>query len=217
MSFYTKKTLKSFFFSVFLGFLSNCLISCNNFNQSKSIIYIPDSDTIRYQANNLIENASWTEEIQKSSKNKSSTNSNTNNTFFSLTNISSNFQIQKDKKPVYPELKDFDSLNLSTLDSNTKSEITILINKIKEENITKTDFLLGFQQEKILFDYEFSKHSKINSYYLGTPTENTNIKISIPVQFHFDDGKLNTTFHLEKVGNDYKIKQVVFGEFLSDK
>ena len=159
MSFYTKKTLKNFFFSVFLGFLSNCLISCNNFNQSKSIIYIPDSDTIRYQANNLIENASWTEEIQKSSENKSSTNSNTNNTFFSLTNISSNFQIQKDKKPVYPELKDFDSLNLSTLDSNTKSEITILINKIKEENITKTDFLEGFQQEKILIEYEIKKHN----------------------------------------------------------
>ena len=132
-------------------------------------------------------------------------------------NLSQNLNIQIENKALYPELENFGSLNLTSLDFNTQSAISKLINKIKEENITKTDFLLGFQQEKILLDYEFSKHSKINSYYLGTPTENTNIKISIPVQFLFEDGKLNTTFHLEKAGNDYKIKQVVFGEFLSDK
>lgn len=217
MSFYTKKTLKSFFFSVFLGFLSNCLISCNNFNQSKSIIYIPDSDTIRYQANNLIENASWTEEIQKSSKNKSSTNSNTNNTFFSLTNISSNFQIQKDKKPVYPELKDFDSLNLSTLDSNTKSEITILINKIKEENITKTDFLEGFQQEKILIEYEIKKHNQLNNIILGKPKCQNEEEISIPIRFEFKDGSLNSVFTFVKLEDSIKIKQGIFGEFFGNK
>lgn len=217
MSFYTKKILKIIFSSTFLVFFACCFVSCKNYNQSKSIIYIPDSDTVRHKVNSLIENSFWTEEIQKSSKDKSSTNSNKNNVFIPLANVSSTFQVQKDNNPVYPELKDFYSLNLSSLDFNTKSEITKLINKIKEENITKSDFLSDYQHEKILFDYEFSKHPQITGYYLGTPLEQSENHILIPVQFLFSTGKLNSKIFFEKKENTFKIKQIVFGEYIGDQ
>jgi hypothetical protein len=211
------KKIKCFFHCSILSLLLINFISCSKTANSEDIFYLDNKDTIRYEANNKIESSSWSEEIHKSRLLENSSKNSKAELFFQNVNLSQNLNIQIENKALYPELENFGSLNLTSLDFNTQSAISKLINKIKEENITKTDFLLGFQQEKILLDYEFSKHSKINSYYLGTPTENTNIKISIPVQFLFEDGKLNTTFHLEKAGKDYKIKQVVFGEFLSDK
>jgi len=33
----------------------------------------------------------------------------------------------------------------------------------------------------------------------------------------FEDGKLNSKIYLEKNDNTFKIKQIVFGEFISDQ
>ncbi|MBO5400619.1 MAG: hypothetical protein J6A14_02145 [Spirochaetaceae bacterium] len=211
-----KSNLKSFCHSS-LFLLIFCLVSCTKLTSPEEIYTIDDTDTIRYETNNRIENTTWTEEIHKSKLVEKNIKSNSKvDIFYSEVKISQNIGEQTEN-PIYPKLEDFCSLDLSTIDSNTKLEITKLINKIKEENITKSDFLLGYQHEKILFDYEFSKHSKISGYFLGSPLEQSENHIFIPVQFLFEDGKLNSKIYLEKDDNTFKIKQIVFGEFISDQ
>ena len=211
-----KSNLKSFCHSS-LFLLIFCLVSCTKLTSTEEIYTIDDTDTIRYETNNRIENTTWTEEIHKSKLVEKNIKSNSKvDIFYSEVKISQNIGEQTEN-PIYPKIEDFCSLDLSTIDSNTKLEITKLINKIKEENITKSDFLLGYQHEKILFDYEFSKHSKISGYFLGSPLEKSENHIFIPVQFLFEDGKLNSKIYLEKKDNTFKIKQIVFGEFISDQ
>lgn len=211
-----KSNLKSFCHSS-LFLLIFCLVSCTKLTSPEEIYTIDDTDTIRYETNNRIENTTWTEEIHKSKLVEKNIKSNSKvDIFYSEVKISQNIGEQTEN-PIYPKIEDFCSLNLSTIDFNTKLEITKLINKIKEENITKSDFLLGYQHEKILFDYEFSKHSKISGYFLGSPLEQSENHIFIPVQFLFEDGKLNSQIYLEKNDNTFKIKQIVFGEFISDQ
>lgn len=211
-----KSNLKSFCHSS-LFLLIFCLVSCTKLTSPEEIYTIDDTDTIRYETNNRIENTTWTEEIHKSKLVEKNIKSNSKvDIFYSEVKISQNIGEQTEN-PIYPKIEDFCSLDLSTIDSNTKLEITKLINKIKEENITKSDFLLGYQHEKILFDYEFSKHSKISGYFLGSPLEQSENHIFIPVQFLFEDGKLNSKIYLEKKDNTFKIKQIVFGEFISDQ
>lgn len=211
-----KSNLKSFCHSS-LFLLIFCLVSCTKLTSTEEIYTIDDTDTIRYETNNRIENTTWTEEIHKSKLVEKNIKSNSKvDIFYSEVKISQNIGEQTEN-PIYPKIEDFCSLDLSTIDSNTKLEITKLINKIKEENITKSDFLLGYQHEKILFDYEFSKHSKISGYFLGSPLEKSENHIFIPVQFLFEDGKLNSKIYLEKNDNTFKIKQIVFGEFISDQ
>lgn len=211
-----KSNLKSFCHSS-LFLLIFCLVSCTKLTSPEEIYTIDDTDTIRYETNNIIENTTWTEEIHKSKLVEKNIKSNSKvDIFYSEVKISQNIGEQTEN-PIYPKIEDFCSLDLSTIDFNTKLEITKLINKIKEENITKSDFLLGYQHEKILFDYEFSKHSKISGYFLGSPLEQSENHIFIPVQFLFEDGKLNSKIYLEKNDNTFKIKQIVFGEFISDQ
>ena len=211
-----KSNLKSFCHSS-LFLLIFCLVSCTKLTSPEEIYTIDDTDTIRYETNNRIENTTWTEEIHKSKLVEKNIKSNTKvDIFYSEVKISQHIGEQTEN-PIYPKIEDFCSLDLSTIDFNTKLEITKLINKIKEENITKSDFLLGYQHEKILFDYEFSKHSKISGYFLGSPLEQSENHIFIPVQFLFEDGKLNSKIYLEKNDNTFKIKQIVFGEFISDQ
>ena len=211
-----KSNLKSFCHSS-LFLLIFCLVSCTKLTSTEEIYTIDDTDTIRYETNNRIENTTWTEEIHKSKLVEKNIKSNSKvDIFYSEVKISQNIGEQTEN-PIYPKIEDFCSLDLSTIDSNTKLEITKLINKIKEENITKSDFLLGYQHEKILFDYEFSKHSKFSGYFLGSPLEQSENHIFIPVQFLFEDGKLNSKIYLEKNDNTFKIKQIVFGEFISDQ
>lgn len=211
-----KSNLKSFCHSS-LFLLIFCLVSCTKLTSPEEIYTIDDTDTIRYETNNRIENTTWTEEIHKSKLVEKNIKSNSKvDIFYSEVKISQNIGKQTEN-PIYPKIEDFCSLDLSTIDFNTKLEITKLINKIKEENITKSDFLLGYQHEKILFDYEFSKHSKISGYFLGSPLEQSENHIFIPVQFLFEDGKLNSKIYLEKNDNTFKIKQIVFGEFISDQ
>lgn len=211
-----KSNLKSFCHSS-LFLLIFCLVSCTKLTSPEEIYTIDDTDTIRYETNNRIENTTWTEEIHKSKLVEKNIKSNSKvDIFYSEVKISQNIGEQTEN-PIYPKIEDFCSLDLSTIDFNTKLEITKLINKIKEENITKSDFLLGYQHEKILFDYEFSKHSKISGYFIGSPLEQSENHIFIPVQFLFEDGKLNSKIYLEKKDNTFKIKQIVFGEFISDQ
>lgn len=195
-----------------LGIFFSCTNSSNNANQ---MIFTPSTDTIRYKTSERIDQTPWTEELIRNTPSKSSASK--SKIFFSSVGLSASLNKQIEKSPIYPELENFGSLNTSTIDSSTKVEITKLINKIKEENITKSDFLLGYQHEKILFDYEFSKHSKISGYFLGSPLEQSENHIFIPVQFLFEDGKLNSKIYLEKKDNTFKIKQIVFGEFISDQ
>lgn len=213
MSFEKKRIYKTIFFSIFIFFFT-LLTSCSHHNQ-KDMIYIPDSDTTKFKVNNLIQNSIWSKEIQ----NQDTTTKKESNkdTFFSEVSLSSNFQIQSEKNPIFPKLDNFGSLDLSSLDFNTKNEITKLINKIKEENITKKDFLDDFQMEKILLEYELSKHSKIKYFVLGTPKNQIDKEISIPIRFYFDDGILNSLFILQNTETSVKIKQVIFGEFFDNK
>lgn len=208
-----KKIQTCLFLSIFLLLF----FSCSYQAKSQDIVYISDSETLRYQVINLIDNSNWSKEIFSSTSDTNSSTKNNASSFFSEVKISSDLFIQKENAPIFPELKDFGSLDLSSLHFTTKTEITKLLNKIKEENITKSDFLLGYQHEKILFDYEFSKHSKITGYFLGSPLEQSENHIFIPVQFLFEDGKLNSKIYLEKKDNTFKIKQIVFGEFISDQ
>lgn len=211
------KKMKCFFHYSILSFLLINFISCSKVTNSEDIFYLDNKDTIRYEANNKIESSSWSEEIHKSRLLENTSNNSKTELFFQNVNLSQNLNIQIENKALYPELENFGSLNLTSLDFNTQSAISKLINKIKEENITKSDFLLGYQHEKILFDYEFSKHSKISGYFLGSPLEQSENHIFIPVQFLFEDGKLNSKIYLEKKDNTFKIKQIVFGEFISDQ
>ena len=212
-----KSNLKPSFSYSFLFLTIFCFVSCTKIASPEEIYTIDDTDTIRYETNNRIENSIWTEEIHKSKLVEKNVKSNSKvDIFYSATNISQNISKQTEN-PIYPKIEDFCSLNLSSIDFNTKLEITKLINKIKEENITKSDFLSDYQHEKILFDYEFSKHPQITGYYLGTPLEQSENHILIPVQFLFSTGKLNSKIYFEKKENTFKIKQIVFGEYIGDQ
>ena len=208
-----KKIQLSFFLIIFLLLF----FSCSYQSKSQEIVYIPDSDTLRYQVINLIDNSNWSKEILSSTSDINTSKKNDVNSFFENAKISSDLFIQKEKAPVYPELDNFGSLDLSSLHSTTKNEITILLNKIKEENITKTDFLADFSQEKILLNYELSKHGDILSFIFGKPLSQTETNITIPVRFIFPEGKLNTIFELQKEEDLFKIKRIIFGEFFGNE
>lgn len=211
-----KSNLKSFCHSS-LFLLIFCLVSCTKLTSPEEIYTIDDTDTIRYETNNRIENTTWTEEIHKSKLVEKNIKSNSKvDIFYSEVKISQNIGEQTEN-PIYPKIEDFCSLDLSTIDFNTKLEITKLINKIKEENITKTDFLPDFSHEKILLNYELSKHGEILSYILGKPISQTETNILIPVRFIFQDGKLNTIFELQKQEDLFKIKRITFGEFFGNE
>ena len=205
------------YFSILLVFFILLFSNCSKTASNGDIIFIPEKDTIRNEAITRIKDSNWTSEIHESKLSKENSKKDIHGIFYSSVKLSSNLYIQAEKKKIFPELENFGSLDTSNIDSTTKLEITKLINKIKEENITKSDFLLGYQHEKILFDYEFSKHSKISGYFLGSPLEQSENHIFIPVQFLFEDGKLNSKIYLEKNDNTFKIKQIVFGEFISDQ
>ena len=79
------------------------------------------------------------------------------------------------------------------------------------------DFLSDFSHEKILLNYELSKHGEILSYILGKPINQTETNILIPVRFIFQDGKLNTIFELQKQEDLFKIKRITFGEFFGNE
>lgn len=214
---YEIKKIKCFSIYSFLFILTLSLVSCTKINSSNDVFIVNDTDTIRYETNNRIENSAWTDEIHKSRLVEKNSKSKTkSDIFFSSVKLSKNNAIQTENG-IYPEIVDFYPLDLSNINSNTKVEITKLINKIKKENITKTDFLLKSAYEKILFDYEFSKHSEIKDYYLCSPLEITENEIVIPVQFLFSDGRLNTVLYLQKEDNELKIEKIEFGEFSSDK
>ena len=214
---YEIKKIKCFSIFSFLLVLSLSLVSCTKINSSNDVFIVNDTDTIRYEANIRIENSAWTDEIHKSRLvEKNSKDKTKSDIFFSSVKLSKNNAVQTEEG-IYPEIVDFYPLDLSNINSNTKVEITKLINKIKKENITKTDFLLKSAYEKILLDYEFSKHSEIKDYYLCSPLENSENRIVIPVQFLFSDGRLNTIFSLQREDNELKIEKIEFGEFSSDK
>ena len=208
-----KKIQTCLFLSIFLLLF----FSCSYQAKSQDIVYISGSETLRYQVINLIDNSNWSKEIFSSTSDTNSYTKNNASSFFSEVKISSDLFIQKENAPIFPELKDFGSLDLSSLHFTTKTEITKLLNKIKEENITKTDFLPDFSHEKILLNYELSKHGEILSYILGKPISQTETNILIPVRFIFQDGKLNTIFELQKQEDLFKIKRITFGEFFGNE
>lgn len=208
-----KKIQTCLFLSIFLLLF----FSCSYQAKSQDIVYISGSETLRYQVINLIDNSNWSKEIFSSTSDTNSSTKNNASSFFSEVKISSDLFIQKENAPIFPELKDFGSLDLSSLHFTTKTEITKLLNKIKEENITKTDFLPDFSHEKILLNYELSKHGEILSYILGKPISQTETNILIPVRFIFQDGKLNTIFELQKQEDLFKIKRITFGEFFGNE
>lgn len=207
-----KYTYSSILLVFFILLFSNCSKTASN----GDIIFIPEKDTIRNEAITRIKDSNWTSEIHESKLSKENSKKDIHGIFYSSVKLSSNLYIQAEKKKIFPELENFGSLDTSNIDSTTKLEITKLINKIKEENITKTDFLDGYNHEKILMNYEFSKHQKISSYILGKPIFIEEDEISIPVQFSFINDKLNSVITFKKENNIYKIKQIIFGEYFSD-
>ena len=211
------KKIKCFFHYSILSLLLINFISCSKTANSEDIFYLDNKDTIRYEANNKIESSSWSEEIHKSRLLENSSKNSKAELFFQNVNLSQNLNIQIENKALYPELENFGSLNLTSLDFNTQSAISKLINKIKEENITKTDFLEGFQQEKILIEYEIKKHNQLNNFILGKPKSQNEEEISIPIRFEFKDGSLNSVFTFVKLEDSIKIKQGIFGEFFGNK
>ena len=123
-----KSNLKPSFSYSFLFLIIFCFVSCTKIASPEEIYTIDDTDTIRYETNNRIENSIWTEEIHKSKLVEKNVKSNSKvDIFYSATNISQNISKQTEN-PIYPKIEDFCSLNLSSIDFNTKLEITKLIN-----------------------------------------------------------------------------------------
>lgn len=122
-------------------------------------------------------------------------------------------------EPLYPEIIDFGSLDLSLLAPEVKVVIDKFIQGMNEEKLEidcispETRFL------EPIFLEDFSSIQNINSYIIGKPIIIQNEYLNeyqVPVRMKCENGYYDSLFFLVNLQDSFFIEQVNYGSFISE-
>jgi len=136
-------------FIILFSLLSGLIFSCSN--SSSSITVYQEVDTLRNYVQNKEIGVLWTKEMDENALNsniRSFKEINTNASF----NIDGIKALRKWSKPVYPSLKGFTSLDISSIDEGT---LTAAISFYDAVNDNKKEIIDTFFDSSYIFNYVF--------------------------------------------------------------
>lgn len=209
---------KNFFYFIFIGF---SIIGCTH-SESK-IVFLEKNDTVRDKIVNLENESIWTYEIEGERYSKPLTledyyNSSELLSFESVSSLS-NLSL-----PVIPSIKDFASLDISSLSWEFKVFIQKACNSLILGNNQK---LSDYFDEDYLFNYVFfmndlkenwqknfnvkypGDNQLFSSYVIGKNFESFDL-IQIPVRFYCKNGYIDLLFDISQNKKEIKIQQIEF-------
>lgn len=129
----------------------------------------------------------------------------------------------KNEPPVdilYPELKNFGSLDISLLDTKIKNLIQVFIDGINEKKLKVDCISPETRFLEPIFLEDFSHIGNVSSFLLGKPIIIQNEFLNeyqVPVRMFTENGYYNTLFFLVYLQDSYFIEQVSYSKLVEQK
>lgn len=200
------------------------ITSCSNANEE--FYEISYTDTLKALTEERSVDMDWTEEIDAYILEKGEEKFN-NNKFLRRDKKNQKPSIllpeglflginQKKEKPVYPEIKNFASLDLRKLTKNEYNVVETFLKNLMDHKVDKNVFLTDYNFQAKILEYEISDWKKIISWIIGAPykgevqisNEETYMYVEVPVRIYFESSFIDMDINLVDENAKLFIEQI---------
>ncbi len=125
--------------------------------------------------------------------------------------------VSSSKKPVYPQLEDFEILDLSDYSKQELEFLKQFIEQIENKKLDKSFFLEKNYFNYVILNYEISLWPEVKKYYIGKAYKGSVNKtqniFEIAIRLIFEHNYLDLTLNLDKIDDKCVINQVRLFDF----